>query len=1330
MASIQSVLYVDPFGPLPMGQNQSGVQATMDATGVPSTYVAYAQLLANSTPIAYGLGSTATAVRVFNQVPLALNLTYQIQVQFGSPGQQPANLNWQNPAILYSAPVIVQQVRITALTVTQTGLTFSWDVPGGASIAGVYLKVIDTTVGMVTQYLYVGTAPATPVAITYTSGHDYAVVVNGAQPINAGASGGFAGPYTIGPASAAQPIPISAPAITQVNFNAGDISARWTALAAPANAPTPNYELVLMSAGQIVSVAPAGPTGGQGISGQVAALSSPGIAARMRYGAFLGPVGSSAALLTLAPHIAGVAVTGSATAAVVTARLQAPGALPAGGALLATLYVNGVATQTQTLSSASGSVSWSPIAAAAGVVYAVDFALVTNVAGVLVQGPSSTRLSVPLFSPQLAYANYDGQFVTLGVTLGDMTADQYVVTLTAPGASTILTVGSQLPIRFQADLDMTTTWRATVQPKMGVVSALPASGPVSLPTLTAPTLTNVIYDGATLSLQWTAAILPYITGYQVSVSGGPGLITAANQTACVLHLTPSQVSGASVTVRGLSALRYSAASSAVPIISASVEFTSVVVGAQVVANWSVSGTAPAIRAELLIGDIVHSVLTGATLSAVTFPVPAPANQPFRLRAQPVSADGVAAGPYAQPVDLILSAPLLKSAYIADGRADLSWNPGNSFGVSAYQLSATPSTGAAASFMATGDGYRGPVPAAFGAPGALTITPTNPRCTGPLASVAIQAPADVISGSVGNGLLSVTAALGNGQANDLYWFDLMLNGGLISRQLATASGAPLTASVTFPTALAQGASATVRVIGIGPQTVSPASAPAPIPTVAPTVVRAAYDGARLHVFWTPSAVPGVDGYLVSIANGAPATTYVSGAQTGSVAITTTLAYPFASNIAVSVAAVNGAPNTTRYVIGPAGAAIAPTLAASLYCAAVAASGEPPYVYRRGAYQTLTSVSGEPIILFLANPFTAGTPTVPSTNAPIFQLKPAPGNPSLPYQLTISADAWTTLGATAVRTVLQQAYVQFLGALEAAGVYSWAIRLIQQLIAQAMPQTYPEVLYYRYGLWRDNSMRVVDLTPGMRLHLSNGFYDAIVGGASLKNGFYAAGADSMDIIDAIPQGGAGTIAAGAGSSLSVDAFLSLIYPGGGAAGNDQVVAAGPVDFFADNNRQPFYRLFYPPTPSSSSSNGTTALESNVTLIGSTSWQTLTAVTNQYAATGIFPTGLDYFALYFRGRSSLTPLINVTIQGDQRWVALGTSVRQALAAAGLAPYFGADAGDALTMLRATSNLYAYPAASAGLALNSVNLSNHDLGVFTPIYWPLDMPLVSGDQVALSPA
>jgi hypothetical protein len=1322
MAGFESIRYIDPFAPLPIGAAEAGVlvQVTNPAQ-LASEEVAYARLLGNQVPLGYGVG-TQTAVRVLNTEPLVPGVAYLIEVQFDKEGKKPENLPWLPHKEIISAPVVVQQGRIDTVLPTSTGLTVTWETASISSVAGALVEVVDLTSNQLVGSGYLGTAQSAPLTASFVAGHSYGVRISAVQP--AIGDGNFAAPFTFGPPTQPQPIPTAAPVLSRLSCTATGIAAQWTAPAVVPNSGPARYEILLLDGAKPIGSGPAGDSGGQLSTSEPTTLADPRLAARVSYGSFAGPIGGSAALFFLAPQIVSVTVTGSSSATI-TAELASPGPLPDGGGLLATLYRDGVPGPTQTLASATGSVSWTNIAVLAGVSYAVDVALQVSTGGAQSLGAASPRLVIPLNAPTEVVACYDGQLVSIDLAFAaGRLVDGYRVTLTGSGGgSQQLRTGPQLPITFSTNLDLGQTWSAEVVPVLGIVSARSGSGMVELPEVSAPALTSVGYDGAELSLQWTAARLPYLSGYRVEAAGGPTLVVGGQQTNCVLPLPPAQGS-TSVTVTGLSPMRETAPSKAVPVITSSIEVNSVTVGAEVVAHWSATPAPPAVRAVLMLGSSVVSTVPNATETGVRFALPTPREQPFTLVAYPVSADGVATGPATASVELILTPPVIESG-VLDGAGQLSlrWDPGNSFGVTGYRLTATPTTGNAASLLVVGTGYDGPVPAAFSAPGTLAVTPVGASCTGPSATATVHPAATVSAADYADGQLSVTADLSAAGAGDTSRLDVLVNGALLTRQvIAGAAQPPFTLSVALPADV----TAAVRISVTGPATLAPNSAPLIVPTRVPVLTEAAYDGSALHVRWIPTGEPGVTGYLVSVTGTSAPDSYVAGAHSDSAAVPVSLDYPFPSGVSATVRALAGAPGSGSSGRGQPSIGLAPSLAGSYYSVTVGQAGYPPYLYRRGLYQTQSGVTGQPIVLYLAKPFAgADNPTVPAAASPVFQLTPQAGMP-LPYQLTLSADVWN-LGASPVRGGLRESYNQFLTDVENTGVTPWAIGLLRQLIAQAMPQTFEEVLFYRYGYWRSDSLRVVDLTPGTRLQLSSALYQAVVSGTNERNGFAAVGNETLDVVDAIPQGGAGTLPAGAGRILSVDALLSLVYPGSGTARASSPVAAGPIDFFADNNRQSFYRLFYPTAFPVSGSNGATSLTSNIALIGTTSWASLNAVTAQYAMTGQFPAGLTYFSTYFRGRAGLTPLINLSIGGESRWTALGTSVRQALASIGLAPYWGGGGGALVDLRRASANLFNNPYPNDGLAMDQVDLTGTDLDGLTPLYWPLDMPLVGGDQLTV---
>ncbi len=1318
----QSIRYIDPFAPLPTGVSEAGVLVTL--ADPPPNQVAYARLVANKEPLEYGAG-TQTEVRVLNTEPLVPGVAYLIEVQYDRPNRDPYVMNWAPHKGVVFAPVVVQQGRVAGGQVTPAGLTATWDTAAISSATGGCLEIVDLTSSELAGSGYLGPAQSASLTASFAAGHSYGLRISAVLPAAGSAAGTFTAPFSYGPPTQPQPIPTAGPTLTRLSCGAAGVAAQWTAPPVPPDSAPARYEILLLDGTKLIGSAPAGASGGQFSTTELSALADPRLAARVSYGDFVGPIGDGAPLYPIAPRIISVTVTGDSSATI-TAELAGPGPLPGGGVLLATLYRDGVPDSTQTLASATGSVSWTNVPVIAGVGYDLEVALRVDTAGAQSLGAPSPRLGVPLIAPSGLVAAYDGQLVSIDLAFpAGQPVDGYRVTLSGSGGGQHLVLtGPQLPITFARNLDLGQTWTAEVVPLLGVVAARPATGQVGLPVLAAPVLTSVGYDGAALSLQWTAARLPYLTGYRVAVSGEPDLVVGGQQTSCVLPLQPARAAGASVTVTGLSAMRESAASPPVPVLTSSIEVASVTVDGSVVARWSAEPAPPAVRAVLMLGGSVVATVPDATATGVSFAVPAPAGQPFTLVAGAVSTDGVATGPACAPVPLILTAPTIASGVLdGTGQLSLRWDPGNSFGVTGYRLTATPATGEPASLLVTGSGFDGPVPAAFSAPGTLTVTPVGERCTGPSATARVLPAVAVSSADYADGRLRVTTDLSAAGPGDTSRLDVLVNGALLARQLLAGPAQP---PFTLPVALPSAATAAVRVSIDGPATLAPPAAPLIVPTRVPVVLEAAYDGSALHVRWTPTGEPGVTGYLVSVPGTSAPDSYVAGADSDCAAVTVSLAYPFPSGVAASVRAVAGAPGSGSSGQGRPSAGLAPSPAGSDYAVTVAQAGQPPCLYRRGRYQSQAAVTGQPIVLYLAKPFSgADNPTVPASGSPVFQLTPEPGA-ALPYRLTIGADVWN-VGTSPVRSALRDSYNQFLADVESAGVTPWAIGLLRQLIAQAMPQTFEEVLFYRYGYWRSDSLRVVDLMPGTRLQLSAALYQAPVSGANDRNGFTATGNAILDLVEAIPQGGAGTLPAGAGRILSVDALFSSVYPGSGTGRAVSPTAAGPIDFFTDNNRQSYYRLFYPPTFPASGSNGATTLTSNIALIGTTSWTTLNTITAHYAATGSFPSAVSCFSTYFRGRAGLTPLVNLSIQGESRWVALGTSVRQALTSIGLAPYAGGTGGGLLSLRRASANLFSHPDPDDGLALDQVDLTGADLDGLTPMYWPLDMPLVGGDQLSV---
>jgi sulfur carrier protein ThiS len=100
------------------------------------------------------------------------------------------------------------------------------------------------------------------------------------------------------------------------------------------------------------------------------------------------------------------------------------------------------------------------------------------------------------------------------------------------------------------------------------------------------------------------------------------------------------------------------------------------------------------------------------------------------------------------------------------------------------------------------------------------------------------------------------------------------------------------------------------------------------------------------------------------------------------------------------------------------------------------------------------------------------------------------------------------------------------------------------------------------------------------------------------------------------------------------------------------------------------------------------------------------------------------------ALTPLLAVTVNGRPRWVPLGTTVRDLLAALG-SPALGAvvpATPEGVSLSRVVADVYDSELGGAPLRRDRVDLSGADLGALPPALWPLDLPLLGGDELRVA--
>lgn len=1337
LPTLESVAYVDPWAPTPAATGVTGVVVTTPKDKVPTGYVLAVQLLQGGSPLASEVAKTdARALAVVPPAPLSDCLPYSVEVQWvtGPP------VDWSDPATIASAPVVTGVVRLTGGTVYAAGASLGWDAAGVAPGAAAQIDQANPLFLAETMPAKAGqTGRIDFIHFTPAADKTYAVYLRAARPISESANDGFAPPYSYGPWSAPAALPTAGPVISGVSFDGESLTVDWASVAlSPPEAAEIEYLLHLLGPDPRGELARshAGSTGGQ-ISLQTHVTSGLRVAGSVRFDAVYGPRGAPQHVITAAPAVTTLEVVPSSTPgrSQVTVTLDPPPPVPAGVAATIRLLQDGTEIASA-VNAANPPTATFDIAMPAGHRYEVQGRFGVSTTPVLT-GPLGPASPVLVPAPAIATAAYDGTRIALGWQGGPQAGVvAHTVTLTpATGNPIVLRTGPEQLLDTDVFLDLSTTWTATVQP-VGARSAglTSAAAAIALPTVTAPVVRTVSYDGEMLTVEWDSAKLPALSGYTVTLAGGVAMtLGVGTDTTLSVPLAPAQAVGTTVTATGMSANRSTAASVAVPVVSAVPAISAVSAGTSVSVTWAITDppSGASYVAELLDGDaVVQRVAGNATGASFTTPPTAPGRYSVRGRVELATGSG----PDGAAVPVLPLAPTILFGAILDDVLTLQWTPAPGAGATGYAVTYGKTGGTAALAATAGTQLVVPIAGQDLTPGTASVAAAGPRTAGPAATVSIVDGYSVQSATYDGSALSVTLGGTLSPAPTLLWVDVVVDGRVAAR--ATQAGAPAGA-IAVPVALRPGSPAAIRATGVGTGPLTPPSAQVALPTTAPAGVAAVYDGTSLHVTWDPVVEAGLTGYQVTVA-GATSTvgpTYVAGAGASSATIAAQFTQPIPTGSAVTVRAVNQV-SQGNLVLGPASAAAVPTPSTYGRAFAIPAASQPPYVYRHGQYQTRESISGADIEVYVPNPFAQGTPSVAHAGVnTYFSLAPVAGKP---YLLTIDKSIWTSFGQYAVRSEVRTAYRTFLKSVEALGVLPWAIPKLRQLIAEVMPQTFAETLYYRYGAWRgpsrtlgnnpsDGTLRAVDLEPGLRLRVSGALWQLVTGTApNPLNGFVAAGEETLELSVTVPPDSAGTGIDPTSRSLSVDAFLSLMLPGASVASSN--VAAGPLDFFR-GNRQTYYRLFYPAGFTGSGSTPSAQITDNVAIVGAPTWQALETVTDQFATNGFVLPNNNVFATYFRGRDALTPLLSASVCGDWRWVPVGTTVRQMLASVGLAIWPGGGAGGYVELSRPVSSVVDPSFGDPLLWYEPVDMSDAPIAASSPPLWPLDLPVLGGDEIAAGP-
>jgi hypothetical protein len=346
-------------------------------------------------------------------------------------------------------------------------------------------------------------------------------------------------------------------------------------------------------------------------------------------------------------------------------------------------------------------------------------------------------------------------------------------------------------------------------------------------------------------------------------------------------------------------------------------------------------------------------------------------------------------------------------------------------------------------------------------------------------------------------------------------------------------------------------------------------------------------------------------------------------------------------------------------------------------------------------------------------TAPAGTLPST-APFSLVL---GTSPFTYQINVDATSIWTFDMSPIRPEVRAGFDKFLSLLDGAGLKGGRLQQIRGWLAQELPQTFAETLYFRYGF--DATQRCVELTPGMRLRLDFQSHQAVDPGSSPLNGFVGAGRAWLDI--GMLQGSQG------GQVLGFDPFLSQLQ--GLTVSPSVAGGGGAIDLQSPAYQMPYWRLHYPRSYPSSDGTGFVAAAQNPVLIGAPNRVALEAASTQYLEDGTILS--PAVGVWFRGRTIVVPEIPVLIQGGLTYITLGTTLRTLYGGFAPMPWVaGRVTSQFLTRLNS-------PLFATGNAVQWTPLATYQLvSMTTPqssAYYTysdtldcFDLPLLGGDSIS----
>lgn len=911
----------------------------------------------------------------------------------------------------------------------------------------------------------------------------------------------------------------------------------------------------------------------------------------------------------------------------------------------------------------------------------------------------------------------------------------------APGYRVCLNDSSGRPITFldttdtsaalSASLNAASGYKISVQ-VYGTSNGILLSGPVSTEVyaITAvPVITEAIYDGTKVSVTWdTVTNTAGITGYSATLLdpetlnsiGNPAAVTGATATTVDITAALETYQRYLVAVQATGTSTVGAPGKAVELISTPPVITAVANdGTNLTASWN------AITNPVLTGYRIAYKENGADKTtdtektSITLPS---AKTNITVAAKSSLATGQAT---AVPTNT-LTAPTISLVSVADGCVNVAWSA--VAGAPGYRVYLNDSSGKPINFLDTTDISAALSASLNAASGYKVSVQAYGTSNGILLSGPVSTEVHAIAA-----VPVITEAIYDGTKVSVTW-DTITNIAGITGYNATLL-VPESLNPTRNPAAVTGAAATtvditatletyrrylVAVQATGTSTVGELSKAVALISTSPVITAVDISAASVSISWSASPCPSVSGYVVKISDNAAAPA-VKTLETEETFVTFANDLTPAQMYVTVTAKSNLATGPVSQQVNLFGTD------KSFYPLPVSNTDNTPYLVRSATNQPAAA----DITFVFPDVFTSAPATLP--NVGTFKLEPNSASTVYPYKLTVASDsdAWK-FDATS-RSTLAADFLNFIKNMEMPDgtnvlIQGGALAMVRQSIALGLPLLYSEILRYIYAFNPDaQTGGYVDLVPGMRLKVDSEVYQSTPP-VNNQAGYITNGSATYEIHSYV-DGQSPDLKIGFDAFLSAMQRTTVLSPLDSNVDNG---GAGVIDLYTSGGCLPYYRLLYPGSLHGPKYTGLVSQTNLPVILGAVNYNTLITATEQYINNGNFSGLTGIFPFFFRGRSIPVPEIAVTLNGEKRWVPVGSTVANLLETEGAMPQLVTATVSGFAMERSIGGLTDNASATSNVAAEAVTTNHVRLEYAVSSFTPTQpgffgLPLLAGDRIIL---